>query len=46
MASENAIAEIKDYFAGLDQSYYLQRINKFDQHWTKFIGLRGDYVEK
>lgn len=29
--NENAIAEINTYFAEMDQSYYLERINKLNQ---------------
>jgi len=45
-SNEEAIAATKDYFAGLDESYYLEGMKKWQARWEKCISLKGDYVEK
>ena len=40
------IAETNAYFADLEKSYYSEEINELEQRWTKFMTLKGDYVEK
>jgi hypothetical protein len=45
-SNKEVIVETNAYFAELDQSYYSEGINKLEQHWTKCISLKGDYVEK
>ena len=36
----------RDYFEGLDKSYYLDSLKKLENRWIKYIELKGDYVEK
>ena len=45
-SNEEVIAETNAYFAELCQSYYSEGINKLEQRWTKWVSLKGDYVEK
>ena len=39
-------AETSAYFEELDKSYYKDGIKKLENHLTKYIILKGDYVEK
>jgi hypothetical protein len=45
-SNKEVIAETNAYFAELCQSYYSEGINKLEQHWTKCISLKGDFVKK
>jgi len=45
-SNQKVIAEMNAYFAQLNQFYYSEGINKLEQHWTKCINLKGDYIEK
>ena len=38
--------ETDGYFGGLDKWYYTRGIEILKDPWTKFIQLRGDYVEQ
>ena len=43
---EQLIAETKAYYEELDKSYYLDGLKKLENHWIKYIELKGDYVKK
>jgi len=43
---EQLIAETEAYFEELDISYYSDGLKKLENHWIKYIELKGDYVEK
>ena len=44
--NDEVIAETSEYFEDLDKSYYKDGIEKLEHRWTKYIDLKGDYVEK
>jgi len=45
-SNDEVIAETNTYFEGLEQSYFLEGIQKIEKRWTKCIELKGDYVAK
>jgi hypothetical protein len=44
--TEELIAEVEQYFAGLEESHFEDGIKALEHHWTKCISLQGDCVEK
>lgn len=42
---EEEIAETRVYFESKDKSYYENDIKRLKNHYNRYIGLDGDYVE-
>lgn len=45
-SDEEIITETNSYFAGFKKGYFLDGIKKLEKRWTKYIELKGDYIEK
>lgn len=46
LSNEEVEWETDAYFGLLDKSYYLKGIEKLENHWTRCIELKGEYIEK
>jgi len=45
-SNEEVIAETEAYFESLDVSYYRKSIEMLENRYTKYIALKGNYVEE
>jgi hypothetical protein len=43
--TEELIAEVEKYFAGLEECHFRDWIKALEHRWTKCSSLQGDYVE-
>jgi hypothetical protein len=46
ISNQEAIAAVEGYFADLTKNHYRDGIMALENHWNKYINLKGDYVEK
>ena len=44
--NDEIISQTNTYFEDLEKSYFLEGIQKLEKRWTKYIELKGDYIEK
>ncbi|GBP42019.1 Mariner Mos1 transposase [Eumeta japonica] len=40
------VIDAVDYFAGLEESHFMEGITALERRWTNCVELKGDYVEK
>ena len=45
-SNDEIISQTNTCFEDHEKSYFLEGIQKLEQHWTKCIELKGDYIEK
>ena len=45
-SNDEIISQTNTYFDDLEKSYYLERIQKLEKRWTKWIELKREYIEK
>ena len=44
--NDAVIAAVEEYFAGLEETHFMEGITALERRWTKCVELKGDYVEK
>ncbi|KAL0901883.1 hypothetical protein ABMA27_007038 [Loxostege sticticalis] len=44
--NEEVEAETEAYFSGFDKAYFFDGLKKLEHRWSKYVELKGDYVEK
>ena len=45
-SNEGVIAAVNEYLEDQEIDFYLERVSKLEQRWTKCIAFKGDYIEK
>jgi histone-lysine N-methyltransferase SETMAR len=45
-SNQEAIAPVEGYFVDLTKNHYREGIMALEHCWNKYIGVKGDYVEK
>lgn len=44
--NEEVIDDVNEYFTDPEKTYFLEKMKKLDNRWTKRVALKRDYVEK
>ena len=45
-SNKEVILEVNAYFEDLEETHFLEAIQKLQKRWDKCVDLRGDYVEQ